>query len=147
MSSMPRTTGFTLIELMIVIAILAILMAIAIPAYQNYTIRSKVSECLYAAAPAKLAVSETRIASGAMPDDDTAAGWPGFSSAYCDSIEVGSVGTITITADAGGVGASGTITMVLEPTALSSSDDLVWNCSSGTTDATNLAFLPSACRD
>lgn len=53
-----RTRGFTLIELMIVIAIVAILVALAVPAYQDYTIRAKVSECIAAAAPAKTQISE-----------------------------------------------------------------------------------------
>ena len=53
--------GFTLIELMIVIAILAILMAIAIPAYQDYISRSKASEGIAMVAPAKLAVAETTL--------------------------------------------------------------------------------------
>src|SRR6056297_2078367 len=57
--TMKQQGGFTLIELMIVIAILAILMAIAIPAYQDYTIRAKVSEAVNVTAAAKTAVSET----------------------------------------------------------------------------------------
>ena len=58
--------GFTLIELMIVVAIIGILAAIALPAYQDYTIRSKVTEGLSLAAAAKLAVAETYASNGAL---------------------------------------------------------------------------------
>ena len=64
---MKQQKGFTLIELMIVIAIIGILAAIAIPAYQDYTIRSKVSEGLNMAGAAKLAVSETFDSRGNFP--------------------------------------------------------------------------------
>lgn len=64
---MKKTQGFTLIELMIVIAILGILLAIAIPAYQDYTIRTRVSEGLNLAASAKVAVAETWQSSGGNP--------------------------------------------------------------------------------
>ncbi len=64
---MKQQKGFTLIELMIVIAIIGILAAIAIPAYQDYTVRSKVSEGLNLAGAAKLAVSETYDTKGYFP--------------------------------------------------------------------------------
>ena len=66
--------GFTLIELMIVVAIIGILAAIAIPAYQDYTIRSKMTEALTLASSAKTSVSEYYISQGSMPATEDAAG-------------------------------------------------------------------------
>jgi type IV pilus assembly protein PilA len=71
---MKKQQGFTLIELMIVVAIIGILAAIAIPAYQDYTIRAQVSEGLSLSGGAKAAVSEFRMDSGEWPTDNEAAG-------------------------------------------------------------------------
>ena len=64
---MKMQKGFTLIELMIVIAILGILIAIALPAYQDYSIRTKNTECLNIAAALKLAIAEYRQSEGSFP--------------------------------------------------------------------------------
>ena len=142
MNTIRKQAGFTLIELMIVIAILAILIAIAVPAYQNYTIRAKVSECVNATAPAKVAVSETRLATGTLPTDNDEAGWEGFTSDYCTSIDVGALGVITMTADPAGVGAPSTVVATWDPTTIGTSQNIQWDCN-GTSGQ---QYLPAECR-
>lgn len=137
---MRNQSGFTLIELMIVIAILGILMAIAIPAYQDYTVRTKVGECINAAAPAKLAVSETYLSNATMPTSDSAAGYTQFSSDFCDSITVGTNGTVLIDVNQTGVGASTDVQLVLTPTTSATGVD--WTC----TSAAGSQFAPGSCR-
>ena len=66
--------GFTLIELMIVVAIIGILAAVAIPAYQDYTIRAQVTEGLTLASPVKVAIAEFYAQAGEWPDDNEDAG-------------------------------------------------------------------------
>lgn len=67
--------GFTLIELMIVIAIVAILVALAVPAYQDYLVRTKITECIAAAAPLKTSVSEFYQSESRWPNDIVEAGF------------------------------------------------------------------------
>ncbi|HQQ61978.1 MAG TPA: pilin [Pseudomonadales bacterium] len=134
--------GFTLIELMIVVAIVGILAAIALPAYQDYTVRSRVSEALLMGDAAKTTVAENAVNGQSTFN----AGWnPPTSTENVASVSIGStdgVITVTTTAKAGG----GTVTFAPSPTLSSGSiptDRLSWSCTGGTLTA---KYRPSQCR-
>ena len=144
--------GFTLIELMIVVAIIGILAAIAIPAYQDYTIRAQVSEGLNLASGAKAAVSETFMDRGVMPLGNVEAGMEtntNITGKYVVSVTVLN-GVVTAqysntapqTANLSIDGA----TLVLTPDGVTTPGSVNWTCTGGVTLGANPKWLPSACR-
>ena len=149
--------GFTLIELMIVIAIVAILVALAVPAYQDYTIRAKVAECINNGAVPKLAISEYRETVGNYPADSDQAGFSAETgnTQYCtNSVYSNSstTGIFTINTDEAAIDSGAltglTVQAVMEPTpsANVTSAGVDWTCKRGGTDAEAYKYLPSTCR-
>ena len=142
---MKKQQGFTLIELMIVVAIIGILAAIAIPAYQDYTIRAQVSEGLNLSGGAKAAVTEFFQDQGALPLDNATAGVEAASNIvgkYVTGVAVAN-GVITVTyggdANANILGA--TLTMTPDTT---NAGSVVWACANGA--GLQNKWLPAACR-
>jgi len=139
---MKKQQGFTLIELMIVVAIIGILAAIAIPAYQDYTIRAQVSEGLNLSAAAKAAVTEFYQDQGIPPATNVAAGLDAaIAGKYVASVTV-AAGVITVVYG-GAANANLTGTLLMTPDFVTSPGSVQWNCSGA---AIPNKWLPAACR-
>lgn len=143
--------GFTLIELMIVVAIIGILAAVALPAYQDYTVRAKTSEMILAGSSAKNTVSEYAQVNSSMPATASLTVETQVTK-FVDSVSytstVSSTGTISVT---GGTGANSEIKLAgkileLKGTLNSTTGQVDWLCGRPAANGVELKYLPASCK-
>lgn len=135
--------GFTLIELMIVVAIIGILAAVALPAYQDYTVRAKVSELMLAASSARTCVTEAYqgVGGGSAVPAGVSSDCSINTTGKVTGATVNSAGVITVTGSTATTSVGQAVTVTLTPTVQSSAGTLTWACT-----GSPVKYVPGSCR-
>ena len=147
--------GFTLIELMIVVAIIGILAAVALPAYQDYMVRAKVSEIVLAASSGRTAVAETYSQKNTMALSADSMGVQTQDSRYVASVSYtgtsATVGDILVTSKGTASGlpavAAGMVVVLRGTANTASAGAITWTCGAAATGGMPAKYLPSSCKD